>query len=314
MLLAQPGYQKLISINDQPVFLQEAFDGFPRQQVTSEYFVQGGPRTAIYAVQEKIVRGSMVVPFYLSSGAVDPAVKELLQCAEYPMRPLKINTNYVMGTSEITEFQSGIQDNKRGFGKYIRMSFVDCGITSAVIDVPNKGPVTIRAEFIGTVAPNSYSVVPNPSSSGMMKRIISRGDCDIFLERPESEWDTTRSFQIKITNDLKPFVAVRSAISTTDQPDFIAMNTSEVTATIKQSVDRGNLYDEMNSLMSGGYAGVGMVFDFAGVVKVTFPHCVMEPTEQPISGTQLLERTTKILCAFGGSKLTETEGHFISFP
>jgi hypothetical protein len=148
----------------------------------------------------------------------------------------------------------------------------------------------------------------------MMRRNLQYADCDLYLESPEDEWDTVRSFAVKFVNDLKPFLVVRNYISTTDQPEGIAMNTSEVRGSIKQSVDRSNLYGEVNSMISGGYAGLNMIFDFGGVVKVQFPHCVMEPTEQPIEGTALLERTTKVLCVFGGSVLTEAEGHLVTFP
>jgi len=315
MLLAKPGYQKLVALNDCPIYLQGTFDGFPRQEVKPEPFVQGGPRTNIWSIQEKVVRGSLMTPMYIdSSGNIDEAIKELLLCAEYPMRELKISTNYVMGTSNITEFQSGVPDAKRGFGKYLRMAFVNCGITQLTMEVPHKSPVIIRADFVGFVAPNESAVVPDPSASGMMRRNLTFADCDLYLESPESEWDTTRSFEVKIVNDLKPFLAVRSYISTTDHPEGIAMNTSDIWATIKQSVDRANIYGEIDSMISGGYAGLNMIFDFGGVVKIEFPHCVMEPTEQPIEGTTLLERTTKVLCVFGSPKLDETEGHLISFP
>ena len=314
MLLAQPGYQKLVSINEYPIYLQGVFDGFPRQEAKPEPFVQGGPRTNIYSIQEKVVRGSLTTPLYIDEdGRVDSAIQELLLCAEYPMRPLKIQTNYVMGTSDITEFQSGVYDTKRGFGKYIRMAFVDCGITDLTIEVAHKASVIIRADFIGMVAADDYSEVPNPTSSAMMRRNLSYADCDLYLESPESEWDTTRSFEIKFTNQLDPFVAVRREISITDQPDFIAMGTSDIWATIRQTVDRADMVGEVDSMISGGYAGLNMIFDFGGSVKIEFPHCIMNPTEQPIEGTSLLERTTKVLCVFGSPKLDEVEGHLITF-
>ena len=314
MLLAQPGYQKLISINDNPIFLQGSFDGFPRQEVKPEPFVQGGPRTGIYSINEKVVKGSLITPMYMNSnGRIDEAIKELLRCAEYPLRNMTIKTNYVLGTSSITEFQSGVPDNKRGFGKYVRMAFVDCGITDLSIKVEHKSAVIIRADFIGLVSANESSVVPNVESSGMMRRNLTFPDCDLFLTTPESHWDTTRSFEINIKNDLRPFIAVRSQISTTDQPDGIAMNTSEIWGKIEQSVDRDNIFGEIDSLISGGYAGQKMIFDFGGAVKIEFPHCTMEPTEQPIEGTTLLKRTTKVLCVFGSSKLNDTEGHLITF-
>jgi len=315
MFLAKPGYQKLVAINDCPIYLQGTFDGFPRQEVRPEPFVQGGPRTNIYSVNEKIVKGKLMTPMYIdSNGDIDAAIKELFLCAEYPMRDLEISTNYILGTSNITEFQSGVPDAKRGFGKYIRMAFVNCGISNLTIDVQHEAPVVISADFIGFVSPTDGSVVPDPSSSGMMRRNLTFADCDLYLESPESEWDTTRSFQVKIINDLRPFLAVRNYISTTDHPEGIAMNTSEIRASIKQSVDRASIYGEVDSMISGGYAGLNMIFDFGGVVKFEFPHCVMEPTEQPIEGTTLLERTTNVLCVFGSPELNETEGHFISFP
>src|ERR1035437_7131604 len=137
--------------------------------------------------------------------------------------------------------------------------------------------------------------------------------CDVYVEDPEFHWDTSRSFTIKVVNQIEPIIAIPTWLDpTTDQPAALAMGESKLSAEIKYSVDRDTAAAEAQPLRSGGYAARGLQFDLAGLVTVRFPHCIMALTEQPI-GLGMLERTTKVTAVFGTTRLSDTEGQFLEF-
>lgn len=307
--MAFPGYQRLVALNGKPFYLQDAFAPETEQEIRAENFLQGGPRTSIYYIGYRVVKGQFQVPFSLTpSGDIDPAVKELLEAAQYPLATNVLTTNYLLSQYGITAI-----DNL-GFGKYTRVALEPFGITNLTLTVPNKGPVMLNVQFIGMVSATEAGVTPDPSVSSLMRRNLIYADCDVRVEAPDYHWDTSRSIVMSVKNDIPPIVVLRPYMSTTDQPEVLAMGASEVWGTIVYSVDRGTIYDEMDSLPSGGYFAKGLVFDFAGVALVRFPHAVMKVTEQPIKGMEIMERTTKFLVAFDTPILTDTEGHFITFP
>lgn len=310
MDMAYPGYQRLVALNGKPLYLQDAFTPETDQDVRPENYLQGGPRTSIYYMGYRVVKGQFQIPFSLTpDGDVDPGVKEILKAAQYPLSTNVLTTNYFLSQYGIT---AGY--DPRGFGKYTRVALEPFGITNLTLTVPNKGAVMLDVQFIAMVSPTEAGVTPDPSVSSLMRRNLIYADCDVRVGTPAYEWDTSRSIAMTVKNDIPPIVVLRNYLSRTDQPEVLAMGASEVWGKIVYSVDRGTIYDEMDSLPSGGYFARDLVFDFAGVALATFPYAVMKVTEQPIKGTEMLERTTNFLAAFPCPTLTETEGHFVTFP
>jgi hypothetical protein len=309
MNMAYPGYQRLVALNGIPIYVQDSFVPETDQELRMEKFIQGGPRTSIYYMGYRVVKGQFQVPFSLTpEGDIDPGVKELLNAAQYPLATNKLSTNYFLSQYGITAI------NNRGFGKYLRMALDPFGITNLSLSVPNKGPVMLDVQFIAMVSETEAGVTPDPSVSSLMRRNLIYADCDVRLGTPEYHWETTRSFKMTVKNEIPPIVVLRNYESETDQPEMLSMGTSEVWGEISYSVDRGTLFDEMDSLPSGGYFGQDLVFDFSGIALATFPYVVMKVTDQPIRGTEIMERTTKFLATFDCPALTATVGHFITFP
>lgn len=308
MDMAYPGYQRIIAINDHPLYLQGEFEGEPNQPVEPRFYVQGGPRVVIYFLGEKLVKGRFRVPISMTPGqGLDPAIHDLLAAAEYPMSDNRINTNYVWSNYGITA------DNNRGFGHYSRLAYENIAITDLTIEVPNKGAVTVDVQFMAMITESEAGVVPNPSVSSLMRRNLVSADCDVRLEDPPYEWETTRSLTLNVKNKIDPIVIVRSYVSRTDQPEFLAMGSSEVWGEISYSVDRGTIYDEQASLPSGGWFGRNLAIDFGGLAIARFLWPIMQVTNQPIKGTDLLQRKTRFLAGFASPALSETLGHFFEF-
>ena len=92
------------------------------------------------------------------------------------------------------------------------------------------------------------------------------------------------------------------------------MSTSEIWGEISYSVDRGTVYDEQASLPSGGWFGVNLAMDFAGVAIARILHPIMQVTDQTIRGTEMMERKTRFLAAFATPALSYTLGKFFEFP
>ncbi len=317
MSVTQPGHQRLVSINNFPIYLEEPWDVFPRQETSVVHYVQGGPRPAVYLLKHKWVKGSFQVPVSINpSGDIDPAVKEILLCAEYPLRSMEIDTNYTLSNRYFTDDLTG---SNKGFGTYSRLAFDCCGITNLKLNVPNDGPVMLNVEFVGFISEGNAAVVPDPTATGMMRKKMSYADCDVYLETPEYHWDTTRSFSLTIANEIEPIIALLpsgtlpSALQT-DQPRELSMGTSSIQGEIVYSVDRGVLSTEAESLPSGGLMGRGLIFDLSGLILIEFPFAVMHLTEQPIA-LDLLERKTVFEGMFSSGQLDETSlGHLFTFP
>ena len=309
MDMAYPGYQRIIAINDHPLYLQGEFEGDPEQDLEPRFYVQGGPRVVIYYLGEKVVKGRFRVPISITPGqAVDPAVQALLMAAEYPMSDTKIKSNYVLSNYSITA------NMNRGFGTYSRLAFDCVGITELTMTVPNRGAVTIDVQFLAMISPSEAGVVPNPAVSSLMRRNLVSADCDVRIEEPEYEWETARSMTLKISNEISPIVVMRSYESLTDQPEFLAMKTSEVWGDITYSVDRGTIEEERASLPSGGWFATNLAMDFGGVAIARILHAIMKVTDQPLRGTEMIERNTRFLAAFRSPALSESLGRVFEFP
>jgi hypothetical protein len=317
-----PGYQRLIAINGYPLYLDSPFSGFPTHDVQGKTFVQGGPRNAVYFMGERHVKGSFSCPMFISSdGDLDPAVKEILTLADYPLSNMRIDTNYVHSGWGVTDDVLDINgDPNKGFGPLKLMSFEGCGITSLKVTVPNEGPVMLSCDFVGLVSRGVEAVVDDPEDSGLMRANLIFANCDVYLEEPEFFWDTSRSFEISVENKLEPVIAVLPSpipdALKTDQPRFFSMMDSSITATISYSVDRGILAEQSLTIPTGGYVGKGLVFDFYGLANIRFPHCVMKVTEQPIT-LDLLERKTEVRAMFESGTLSEDadgDGRVVHFP
>jgi hypothetical protein len=84
---------------------------------------------------KKIVKGSISLPITIDgNNNIDAAIQELLECAQYPMRGLTINTNYTLSkyyiTADRTDWSTGLPNT--GFNIYQKMSFEDCAITNFI--------------------------------------------------------------------------------------------------------------------------------------------------------------------------------------
>jgi hypothetical protein len=317
MLAGMPGFEKTIMVNNNTLALNSPINIFPEQELNIKDFIQGGPRSQIYELGKKIVKGNMSFPLTLDkNGDLDVANKEILECAQYPMRDLTIQTNYVLSKRYITAdaFDYHSMINNTGFNVYNRMAFTNCAINKLNISVSESKQLNVNAEIIGMV---SDTPVSNPSlpSINMMRRNISYAECDVFLTEPAYTWDTAKAFEINIENNIEPiytFIENDDTSTWTDLPVEMAMGHSHISGEIIYSVDRSSADYEKASLPTGGWMGKDLIFDLSGIIIITIPHCIAELTQQPIE-LGLIERKTKFVALFNSTKLSENEGHFIVF-
>lgn len=317
-LSGMPGYQKLVTVNGYQLTLKEPMNIYPQQELKIRDFIQGGPRTQIYEMGGKIVKGNMSLPLTIDgNGDVDSAVKQLLECAQYPLQELTINTNYVLSKQYITADLVDARTNldNCGFNIYERMSFDNCGITRMTISVPEQGDATLDIELIGLVNKSVHPPSQTLPTYDMMRRSISYADCDVYLTDPGYHWDTTRSFNLTLENKIEPIFTFLKETDPpenwTDLPIVLGMGESHLQGEIKYSVDRGTAASEQLTLPSGAWIGSDLIFDLSGI-KMTLPRCIAELTQQPIE-LGLLQRTTKFIGLFRTTYLDEEEGHFITF-
>lgn len=313
-----PGHQKLITINGYQLALNSPMSIFPQQELEIKDFLQGGPRSQFYEMGKKIVKGNISMPITIDgNGDVDAAVKELMECAQYPMKDLTINTNYVLAKEYITADQWDFRSNSRnnGFNVYNKMSFEQCCVTKMFLEVPEYGNASVNMDIMGMISKTIPATVTPLPTTTMMRRHISYADCDVYLTDPEYHWDTTKSFNISIENEIEPiytFIDVTDTQTWTDLPKVLAMGKSHVTGEIKYSIDRATAASEKSTLPTGGWMGSYLNFDLSGIIIINIPRCIAELTQQPIE-LGLLERTTKFVGLFTSTILNNEEGHFITF-
>lgn len=318
MLAAMPGHQKTVTINNYPLYLETPFTFFPQQELDIRDYIQGGPRSQVYEMGKKIVKGSM--SFILSvnaNGDLDDAVQELFECAQYPLRDLTIRTNYVLGQYYITaDHVNGVTMMPNvGFDVYEKMIFEDCAVTNLSLEVKEYGSVSAKADLIGTISATTASTIPALPSYNMMRRNISYAECDVYITSPTYNWDTTKTFNLSIENEIEPiytFIKATDRSTWTDLPRAIAMGKSHVTGDITYVVDRGTAAAEQASLPSGSFIGNHLIFDISGVMLIDIPWCQANVAQQPIE-LGLLERKTEFLALFDSTNLSDNEGHFITF-
>ncbi|HRT84933.1 MAG TPA: hypothetical protein P5523_09870 [Bacteroidales bacterium] len=318
MLAGQPGYQKTVIVNDLPLYLNAPINIYPEQELNARSFIQGGPRDQIYELGKKIVKGNFSFPILINKdGDVDEPVKEILECAQYPMRTLTIKTNYVLAkryvTADIKDYRD-MTDNV-GFNVYSKMTFECCAITKLTISVSETDNVSANAEIIGLVSETPIVNIPALSTTGMMRRHINYAECDVYLTYPSYHWDTSKSFSISVENTIEPiynFIKDNDKQTWTDLPVAMAMGESHVYGDITYSVDRGTAASEKLTLPTGGWMGQNLIFDISGVILIDIPHCIANLTQQPIE-LGLLQRKTEFKALFNKTNLDAVEGHFITF-
>jgi len=322
MLSGSPGHQRVVGINGYPLYLESPMSIFPQQKLLPRNFIQGGARTQVYEMRGKIIKGNIQLPLTIdANGNIDPAVQAVLNAADYPLADFTIDTNYILSQSYITADPMNLYNSpsgtiNKGFDIYNRMKFESCAITNLTIKLQEEGNVTLNAEVIGTVSRTEAAIVPMPAAATLMRRNISYADCAVYLTTPPHEWDTSRSFQINIKNNIEAIYAfhVVEADKTTwtDLPTILAMGETTITGEITYALDRGTAASEKATLPTGSFIGDNLVFDLSGTLFITMPKCIAELTEQPIE-MGLLQRTTKFLTLFNSTRLDANEGHFITF-
>lgn len=321
MISGMPGYQKLVNVNGYQLTLDAPMSIFPQQELKLKEYIQGGPRNQVYEMGKKILKGNLSFPITIdSNGNIDPAVKEMIECAQYPMRGLTIFTNYTLSqkyiTADLRNWDSlGIPNN--GFGIYNKITFEDCGITKMEISVQENQSATISAEVIGRIGTTTTPSQSLPAY-GMMRRAVSYAECDVYLTDPVYHWDTSKEFKLNIENNIEPIYTLYDGLTVadtnnwTDLPSIIGMSTSHVNGHIKHSVDRGTADSEKQSLPSGAWVGSDLIFDISGVCEIKIPRMIANLTQQPIE-LGLLNRTTEFVALFRKTILDTNEGHFITF-
>lgn len=313
-----PGYQKLVTINGYQIALKDPMTLFPQIELQHKDFIQGGPRTQIYEMTKKIVKGNLSLPLVIDkNGDVDAAIKQLLECAQYPLADLHIDTNYILGKEYITadNIDARTSTANLSFNVYNRMAFENCCITKMDIEVPEIGNASLSFDIIGMISKSTPSGTYSLPTSDMMRRHVSYADCDVYLTDPSYHWDTSKSFNISLENEIEPiytFITVSDTQTWTDLPKLMAVGKTHLSGSIKYTVDRGTAASEKLTLPTGGWIGSDLVFDISGTMFINIPRCIAQLTQQPIE-LGLLQRTTDFIGLFRSTILTDKEGHFISF-
>ena len=258
---------------------------FPQQDIKMEDFVQGGPKQAIANIGKKWVEGKITCPIRVNEdNEVEQAVKDILNHAQYPNTPIKVDTNHSLAFAGLTTKFPGTDGNEL-------ITFDTLIVKRLILKATPEQGVKLEADFIGMIETRRASYLVEPPEGNILGRSLGWGDCT--ASRYESAMRTVSSLQIDITNK-ETLMVFLNPIETPVE------NRSEMTQIIGvKGVEWGGQYVETlrrgvetGTYIHGGWmVNENLIVQF-GPIFARLPVPIFKPAEQPLT-SKLYLRTTK---------------------
>lgn len=283
-----------IQINGHYIIVNES-SLCPSAEVDQIFYIQGGPRAAIANVGLRYLQGQITIPVRVDrDGALEPAVRSLLDCAENPSAEtaLRIDTNHILtldNSNTSSDDYKAVMAEIWATSSNAPLSFDCCLVKSLKLIASDQG-VSLEAGIVGVIDKRAEYIAP--PATYMLHRQLSWSDCN--ASRIESAMRNVSQIQITIDNDIKtptflmPFDT--EANQRTDQPQFLGV----------QNVKWGGFFEEMlrvgmetDTYIHGGFMqNENLVLEFGPIAaKISVP--LFKVSEQPISQIKLLKRKTE---------------------
>ena len=297
------GNLRVVLINGSPLFCSNV-DFYPKQEMDPVELLQGGPRTLIYSIGKKTFERTLSIPLYVDTdGNIAEPCKEVIRCADNPLRSLSLTMNYgIMGEPLTADlYQSPLSTDS-----HKRLTLGCCYIQKLTITVENAGPITMEVSIIGLPDDENeddYDVdVP---TEGLMARQCSFADCIIRSGADGSYvyWENIQEFNLSFENKVEPLYLVTQ--SKRDYADYLLAGETHIFGEWTEIKKAEEWDDEKGQWKHGGYFD-----DFYLKIKIAdivadIRDIVMKPQSQPL-GVGILKRKTEFIVTFRHGWVSET--------
>jgi hypothetical protein len=282
-----------------------------KQGVEPAWFVgQGGPHAAIANFEGRTIEGSISLPLrVMQDGSLEEGVLALVDAAQNPQKPIRIDTNHTIVSSYVTAEVGATDYNEL-------LSLNELTVTRLKIRGASDQPIMVEASFTGIMSrrePTNY--VAPPTGTSWLGRQLSFIDCS--CSKFASAMRTARAYQIEIqskveTHHVIPPIHIDNRDPDQTPPDSgspyqihhsfmpdmakLVGNTETVFRGVYEETAR--VGSDRESYVHGGYAWRpngdvrdDLVMHF-GPLKATFKVPAYSPSEQPLAVGQVI-RTVK---------------------
>ena len=256
----------------------------PDQEIDLVHLIQGGPGAAIANIGIKKITGQIACPIRVSrSGALDPAVKALLQHAERPISALRIDTNHVLSHVFLTAEAGGTDNNQL-------LSLDTVVVNELKITASPDGGLQLTAQMTGMIDARDPSDYAAPAPGQLLGRELSWGDCE--ASRWESQMRTISSLEIAITNEVEALAFIQPiqtlGSERDDQIDLVGIKSCKWSGKLEEVMRVGA---EKETHIHGGWMqneNLKLVF---GPIIATLTCPLFKIAEVPLTA-KTLKRTT----------------------
>jgi len=258
---------------------------FPQQEIDLNWLIQGGSGGSIANLGRKHIEGQISCPIRVDqNGNLEQAVQEILNNAQFPNTPLRIDTNHVLSDLRTTADNGGTDNNL--------LLSMDCLVVKdlTVTATPNEG-VKLTATVIGMIDSRTSTDLITSPDGHYLGRTISWAECD--AERFQSSMRSVVKIvasinnQVEIPTFLLPYTA--SINSRSDQPTFVGVKQCKWGGNFEEFLRLGN--DKETYIHGGWMVGENLVFTF-GPIKAIYPVPLFKISQQPLT-YNILKRNTE---------------------
>lgn len=265
--------------------LCDSCDVYPKQDIKMEVFVQGGPKQSIANIGKKWVDGKIVCPVRVDEDyALEDAIREILENAQYPNKTIKIDTNHSLAHLKLTSKYPGTDDNEL-------VTFSTMIVKEMTLKATPTDGVKLEVSFTGMVEERRASYLVSPPEGYILGRALGWGDCN--ASRYESSMRSVSSLQVHIKNEESLHVFLVPAGTPVelrdDNTQIVGVKRVDWGGSYVETLRRGV---ETHTYIHGGWmVNENLIMEF-GPIFARIPVPLFNLAEQPLS-PKLFLRTTK---------------------
>lgn len=265
--------------------LCDSCDVYPRQDIKMDWYVQGGPKQSIANMRERWVEGKIICPVRVNENyEVEQAVREILTNAQYPNRPIKLDTNHALAHLNLTSKYPGTDNNEL-------VTFDTMIVKSLTLKATPAEGVKLEVEFVGMVEERRASFLVEPPDGTLLGRALAWGDCS--ASRYESSMRTVSSIQVYIKNQESRHVFLNPAgtpvENRSDNNQILGVKGVDWGGSYIETLRRGV---ETHTYIHGGWmVNENLILEF-GPIYARIPVPLFKPAEQPLTPKLFLRTTT----------------------
>jgi hypothetical protein len=288
------GHLRVARVNGIPVLVSSISDYFPKQEMEHVELLTGGPRTVVYYIGKKTIRGTLRVPLYLDKdGLIGAGCREIIKCADNPFRQFELYFNFGIQGEKKTAL---MYQQKWSSSAHWRMLLDPCGVTKLDITVEKNGGANMEIGFVGLPAPfssNTAEYTLDPEASGLMSRQCSFADCLITRLGDTVFQEEITNINLSFENDIQELWMLPGSQATSvdyarelylDKKTLIGGSWEE----LKKSKDWAN---EMTAWNHGSYAEDDDLRIRFADIRARIQNVLYEPQEQPLNVGVLRKKT-----------------------